>query len=231
MKCNGTTCRREAEPGRKACAECRVMRRQWHHNYMVRNQKPADICRFADCARPRAKWYQYCAECRERQNEARQAAKDLHFAAKAAGLPVKVTPPRKRDLPENKLPVTLRRKAELLSHYGGPICVCCEETRLEFLTLDHIDGGGSDQMRELRRLRTSFPTWIKKNDYPPGFRVLCLNCNFSLGHYGYCPHPKGLTQVRSMCRPKRYAPKPLPNTVTTDVLSSVSSVSLIDQLS
>lgn len=32
--------------------------------------------------------------------------------------------------------------------------------------------------------------WLKKNNYPPGFRVLCMNCNFSLGMRGYCPHQK-----------------------------------------
>jgi hypothetical protein len=23
-----------------------------------------------------------------------------------------------------------------------------------------------------------------------GYRVLCMNCNFALGHSGYCPHQR-----------------------------------------
>ena len=29
---------------------------------------------------------------------------------------------------------------------------------------------------------------INSNSFPPGFRVLCHNCNQALGAYGYCPH-------------------------------------------
>jgi hypothetical protein len=30
--------------------------------------------------------------------------------------------------------------------------------------------------------------WLKRNNYPTGFRVLCHNCNLAIGFYGYCPH-------------------------------------------
>jgi hypothetical protein len=29
---------------------------------------------------------------------------------------------------------------------------------------------------------------MKRNNFPPGFRVLCRNCNGARGFYGYCPH-------------------------------------------
>ena len=32
--------------------------------------------------------------------------------------------------------------------------------------------------------------WIKEQDYPDRYRVLCMNCNFSIGMWGYCPHNK-----------------------------------------
>ena len=32
--------------------------------------------------------------------------------------------------------------------------------------------------------------YLKRNNYPPGYRVLCMNCNFAMGHFGYCPHQK-----------------------------------------
>jgi hypothetical protein len=30
--------------------------------------------------------------------------------------------------------------------------------------------------------------WLRQRDWPPGYRVLCVNCNFAIGHFGKCPH-------------------------------------------
>ena len=30
--------------------------------------------------------------------------------------------------------------------------------------------------------------YLKKNNYPDGFQVLCWNCNLGRAHYGVCPH-------------------------------------------
>lgn len=80
-------------------------------------------------------------------------------------------------------------KLDAMQHYGS-ICACCGETRIEFLSIDHIDGNGSNHKKEVSYGRggANFYIWLKKNNYPPGFRVLCHNCNQSLGHFGYCPH-------------------------------------------
>lgn len=75
-------------------------------------------------------------------------------------------------------------KLEVIKHYGNK-CACCGETRWEFLAIDHIEGGGN---KHLKAIRINFYDWLKKNNYPEGFRVLCDNCNNSLGRYGYCPH-------------------------------------------
>ena len=32
--------------------------------------------------------------------------------------------------------------------------------------------------------------WIKKNNFPKGFQILCHNCNVAKGIYGECPHEK-----------------------------------------
>jgi hypothetical protein len=29
---------------------------------------------------------------------------------------------------------------------------------------------------------------LRKNNHPPGYRVLCFNCNFAIYHLGSCPH-------------------------------------------
>lgn len=87
-----------------------------------------------------------------------------------------------------------RRKLriEVLTHYSStpyPSCVCCEETHIEFLAVDHIAGGGEAQRTAIGG-PDYFYHWLRKNNFPEGFRVLCHNCNMSLGFYKYCPHNK-----------------------------------------
>jgi hypothetical protein len=74
----------------------------------------------------------------------------------------------------------------VLNHYsnGTLSCSCCNESHIEFLTIDHIHGGGNKHRKQIYSL---YP-WLVRNKFPEGFRVLCYNCNLSLGKYGYCPH-------------------------------------------
>jgi hypothetical protein len=70
----------------------------------------------------------------------------------------------------------------------GNKCACCGETEYEFLTLDHVKGGGQKHRTEMGgKLWSSI-----LNEGCPGdkYRVLCFNCNMSLAHSGYCPHDK-----------------------------------------
>lgn len=80
-------------------------------------------------------------------------------------------------------------RLEVLTQYSSkekPVCACCDEPALEFLALDHTNGGGNKHKKEVRHVYK----WVKKNGYPDGFRVLCHNCNQALGAYGYCPHQR-----------------------------------------
>lgn len=80
---------------------------------------------------------------------------------------------------------------EAIDHYGGK-CACCKENRREFLAIDHIGGGGEKHRKQLgMRGGANFYQWLRTRGYPPGFRVLCHNCNHALGAYGYCPHGGG----------------------------------------
>jgi hypothetical protein len=84
-------------------------------------------------------------------------------------------------------------REQVLFHYGGeiPACACpsgtCGETRIQFLCLDHIGGGGNAHRAKVGG-GSSFYRWIVKNGFPVGFRVLCHNCNMAMGFYGRCPH-------------------------------------------
>jgi hypothetical protein len=82
-------------------------------------------------------------------------------------------------------------RLEVLRHYSEkeiPECACCLISFLEFLGIDHINGGGAKHKREV--VGAHLYIWLKKNGFPKGFRVLCHNCNQSFGAYGYCPHDK-----------------------------------------
>lgn len=87
---------------------------------------------------------------------------------------------------------------EVLTHYGGnpPECACCAESHIDFLTIDHINGGGTKQRAQIKRYGSSFFVWLIKNNFPEGYRVLCYNCNCSKkGNRGFCPvhHPEQYT--------------------------------------
>lgn len=87
-------------------------------------------------------------------------------------------------------------RLEVLRAYSGeiPSCDCCNEQHSEFLCVDHIGGGGNEHRRRLGlRGGTRLYAWLRKQGFPPGYRILCHNCNHSLGARGYCPHQERKT--------------------------------------
>lgn len=91
-------------------------------------------------------------------------------------------------------------KKEVMAAYGGK-CECCGERYIEFLTIDHINGDGAEHRAKCGKGRKIYQD-IKKQGFPQDkYRCLCLNCNISLGFYGYCPH-KPLLKSNVDHRPK-----------------------------
>lgn len=84
-----------------------------------------------------------------------------------------------------------KMRTDCLIAYSGPEphCSCCGETETKFLSIDHINGGGDAHRREVG-FGKSFYQWLRKNKFPPGFQILCHNCNMAKGFYGQCPHKK-----------------------------------------
>ena len=84
-------------------------------------------------------------------------------------------------------------RLKVLIHYGGnpPKCACsgCNESHVEFLTIDHINGGGRKHRRKVGSGHNFF-LWLIRNNFPEGYQVLCMNCNWAKGNYGMCPHNK-----------------------------------------
>lgn len=97
----------------------------------------------------------------------------------------------------------LRLKEEVIKAYGGH-CACCGETKIEFLSMDHIYNDGAEERRNGTPTGRSFYRWLKKNGFPQGrLQVLCHNCNGAKGYYGYCPHE---LEVRKLLGMNVYVP-------------------------
>jgi hypothetical protein len=84
------------------------------------------------------------------------------------------------------------RKA-VFDAYGGERCACCGETERKFLTLDHINNdGAADRMKIAgKRTASGWTTYryLHSKGFPPGYQVLCMNCNFGKRmNQGVCPH-------------------------------------------
>jgi len=85
-------------------------------------------------------------------------------------------------------------RLQTYQHYckGKIQCNCCGEDRLEFLTLDHINGNGSEHRRQIDPDKkiggNGVYYWLKKNNWPEGFQILCCNCNFAKRQNKCCPH-------------------------------------------
>lgn len=80
-------------------------------------------------------------------------------------------------------------KIDTLNAYGGCKCVCCGETEIDFLCLDHINNNGK-QDREIYGGGTSFYTRLKSKGFPQemNLQVMCYNCNNSKKIHGICVH-------------------------------------------
>lgn len=80
-------------------------------------------------------------------------------------------------------------RKEVIAAYGGK-CACCRERRIEFLTIEHPLGDGKEHRNRCGKDGHSVYYDLRKRKFPPGFEVLCFNCNFASAVYGTCPHRK-----------------------------------------
>jgi hypothetical protein len=82
-----------------------------------------------------------------------------------------------------------RRMRRAVIKLLGGACACCQVTFYEFLNIDHINGRSA-----LDRATYTGKSFLQIKHLYEGklpmenYRVLCVNCNWSLGQYGYCPH-------------------------------------------
>ena len=120
-----------------------------------------------------------------KDHQRRQQRKERH---RALMIVRQKTPEQKAKHKKWEIAYRKNFQKKVIEHYGGK-CACCGDTTTEFLSIDHINGGGRKHKEEVGG-STRLYRWLIANSYPDGFRVLCMNCNWSLGMKGYCPHEK-----------------------------------------
>lgn len=78
-------------------------------------------------------------------------------------------------------------KSKAIKYYSGGTMACANPfgehkepyTTLEALSIDHINGGGTqERLRKAYGRSGSFYLWLKKHGYPSGYQILCMNCQF-----------------------------------------------------
>ena len=78
-------------------------------------------------------------------------------------------------------------RQEVYEAYGGAKCACCGEDEFDFLTLDHINDNGAAERRRFGSNHRVMQV-LRQQGYPPGYQVLCANCNMSKMKHGECIH-------------------------------------------
>ena len=147
------------------------------------------------CSRELAEGMAQCRACKESASQSyrkRRANKLCMMCSAPTGGPAYCG--------EHRLHVKQTRdqiRYAAIDAYGGK-CACpgCSETNKAFLCIDHIDGGGNKHRKSIGQ--SNFFRWLRQNNYPPGFQVLCANCNQAKQWCGgVCPHewPSRLTEI------------------------------------
>jgi hypothetical protein len=84
----------------------------------------------------------------------------------------------------------LAKRAIVISHYsnGTNRCACCGQDEVRFLCVDHLNNDGNVHRRTIGQGSNILYQWLIKNGLPPGYQILCFNCNMGKAIYGVCPH-------------------------------------------
>lgn len=128
-----------------------------------------------------------CNKCKKRQEENRRARnewREKNKLCKRCGEKLDTTGKMCVSCRKYFMDKETKLRERAIDGYGGK-CVCCGEKRHTFLCIDHVNGDGS---KHRKVMKGSIYRWAIRNNYPKTLRLLCYNCNMSLGFYGTCAH-------------------------------------------
>jgi hypothetical protein len=197
--------RKEKDRIRRQTPEYKAKAKEAHRKYYLKNKT-----RLSSISKTRERTSEYKEKQKEYQKKYRQSAEGKLKAKIRRQNPEYKAKQKQRLVeyhtkPENQMKVTKKRietkekiKKEVFSHYSKlhsnsniPCCRCCgENSHMDFLTVDHIDGRKNRPEKEQKLVGLALNRWLKKNNYPEGFQILCFNCNSTKGFFGSCPHER-----------------------------------------
>jgi len=152
-----------------------------------KNREAAQRYRARDPERHRRRMQEWRDANRER---AREHSRGWRNRKLAEGTPEEVARIRQMERDKTKRNQDHARNA-VFAAYGGYTCACCGETEPKFLSIDHINNDGGEERRSglYSSSGTAFYLWLRKNAFPPGYQVLCMNCQVGKHRNGgVCPH-------------------------------------------
>ena len=84
----------------------------------------------------------------------------------------------KQQIQEQQITAKRILKTEVLTHYGNGTlaCVRCGQDHLAALSIDHINGAGTQHRKTTTGPQTY--KWLKEHGYPDGYQTLCMSCQF-----------------------------------------------------
>lgn len=182
--CTCLNCGKPSKGGAR-CKRCKASAKA-SRNRSVARRKESGQC--VVCSKPAKEG---CTLCQKHIDERSKVSSEHYARRKAAGLcrfcdnePAKPGGSLCQYHREKYADYRLQTKLEALEAYGGPFCCLCGHDDFNVLEIDHIKGGGGQHRKEigLEGGGYSFYLWLRKNNYPPGYRVLCPTCN-KTAHY------------------------------------------------
>ena len=87
-----------------------------------------------------------------------------------------------------------------LSNADFPVCACCKYDDIRALNIDHIIPHSKLSASEKLIPRAGPELWkyLKQNNYPKKYQILCYNCNQMKKAKVDCPHK--LDKVKTYCQ-------------------------------
>lgn len=72
----------------------------------------------------------------------------------------------------------------------GQECVCCGESIIELLTVEHKNNDGAEHKKRFSHTYGRYRDMLKDPLIKEKYETRCHNCNWGKAKYGVCPHEK-----------------------------------------
>jgi len=136
------------------------------------------------------RWCKECNQIYQREWKKRKYLEDPKLFRTRVDKWRKDNPEKAKEISRSYL---MRLKELVFSHYSKSGCSCCGEKEIKFLTIEHSKNNGAEERKRIfgdsrKGGGSRFYLYLKRNNFPKGYDVLCYNCNCAKGFYKVCPH-------------------------------------------